>query len=266
MKRGYISIVISLTAMLFLTACASIPEMEPEEEEMVTEYAASLLLKYDSENHSRLVPVDNYISAYDTAKRIHDDAEEKYYADLKAEEEQRKMEAKAQEELNNKASESDTVFIEDGEEQKEVSGTPVVDARSIADILGAKDFSIEYSDFEVVDSYPDGVEDVFFSMDATSGNQLLVVGFNVTNLSSQDNELDVFNVDPTFKLSVNGGKYSSVFKTFILEDDLSLFLGNFSANQTQRLVLVTEIPKGTSVDSLGLRVTVGSDSITKILK
>lgn len=260
MKRGYLYSVVLFSVCILLSGCASIPELNNEQEEMVTEYAASLLLKYDSENHSRLVPIDSYISAYSTAKKMHDDAEKQYYDAIAAEEEARKAETKAQEELNSKSAEiAGEMHASDG-----TGGARVVDARSISDFIGALGFSIEYAGFDLLDSYPEDMDDLFFSIDATTGNDLLVIYFNVTNLMSETSQLDIFNMGPIFKISVNGGRYSSVFKALV-EDDMSVYLGSFNGNESKRLVLITEVSEGTSVSELGLRISIGDDSITKSL-
>lgn len=262
MKRGYLFAALVLSSCILMSGCASIPDLSEDEEEMVTEYAASLLLKYDSENHSRLVSTDSYVNAYNTAVRIYEDSKQQYYDAIQAEEDARREEAKAQEELNAGYAENTTgpMHSSDG-----TGGALVVDARSIADFIGASGFSIDYAGYDILDSYPEDFDDFTFSMDATTGNDLLVIYFNVTNMLSGTNTLDVFNVNPTFKTSVNGDKYLSVFKTIILEDDMSVYLGDFSGNESKRLVLVTEVPDGTTLNSLGLRISIGEDSITKSL-
>lgn len=263
MKRGY-GIICTLAACVFLTACAQIPDLTDEQEEMVTEYAASLMLKYDSQNHSRLVDTTSYVNAYETAKRIHDDAEARYYAEQKAEEEARREEARLQEELSRAYEEA--TRPEETSHNDGTGGAKIVDSRSIESLLGCSDFSIQYAGSDTLDSYPEEEGDVYFSLDAKRGNKLLIVYFNVTNLLDEEASLDIFEINPTFKLSVNGGSFSSVYKTFVLEDDLTVFSGSFSANEMKRLVLVTEVSQDTVIESLDMRVSVGVDSLTKSLR
>lgn len=266
-RKGAISLL--LAACVLLAGCGSIPNLNAEQEEMISEYAVSLLLKYDADNHTRLVDVNHYVEAYNTAVRMHDEAEEKYYAEIAAEEEQRREEALAQETLNAGYMESTkTVNITSdhyGKGSDGTGGAAVVDARSIEDFLNASGFSIQYGGYDVLDSYPEEGGEAYFSMDSTQGNDLLVIYFNVTNNQNGALHLDIFNQDFIFKLAVNGGNFSSNFRT-LLEDDFSAYIGDFESGETKRLILVTEVKEGTVIDTLGLRISKGNDSITKTLK
>lgn len=266
MKKG-LCLCLALTVSLSLTACASIPDMTAEQESMVSMYATSLLLKYDSENHSRLVDVNPFLTEYNTALYLFNSEEEAYYDALDEEEALRREEAKAQEELNNSYSEETLAYEPETSEEDEFyeNTATVVDARSIDSFLDLFNFSIDYVDYEVVDEYPEGSDDVFVTLTSTSGHDILVVNFDVTNTSSEVETLDILSSLPTFKLAVNDDKYYSVMKT-LLSEDLSVYTGAFNPGETKRLVLITEVREGAFVNSLGLRISMGDDYITKTLK
>ena len=116
-------------------------------------------------------------------------------------------------------------------------------------------------------SYPEGNRgDVFFVIDSTKGNDLVVAYFDVTNNGSSKTKLDIFNKEATFRLGINGKSEKTTFKT-MLEDDLSEYLGEFGAGETKQLVLLLEVKEGTQVDNLSLSVALpGQESIKKILK
>lgn len=272
MKRGHGLICTAVVLCLSMTACASIPELSESDQKKVTEYAASLVLKYDSENHSRLVDVNDYITRFETATRLYNQAEEAYYAAIEAEKEQRIEETKEQERLNEEYAKETTPTVDISEDQSaefresDLSSTPrVSDSMSVAEFLGYGDFSIDYAGFDVLSEYPASDDDVSVTLDATKGSQLLVLYFNVTNNSSEDKELDILSTFPTFKISVNGDKYYSALKT-ILEDDMAVYAGAFGAGETKRLVLIKEIMEGIRVTTLDMRVSHGEDSLTKSLE
>ncbi len=273
MKRGLGLMSIAVAGSIFLAGCASIPAMTTEQEEMVSEYAVSLLLKYDSENHTRLVSTESYLNAYETAKKIHDDAEKKYYDAIAEEEAKRKAEAEEQNALNDSYREStkqETIVIMDENENHKFSdgtgGAAVVDAETIESFLGLSGFLVQYAGYDIMESYPEDLGELYFAIDATKGNDLLIVYFNVTNTSALNQTLNIYDLNPIFKLSVNGEKYSSTFKTFVLEDDLSMYVGDFNSGEMKRLVLVTEVKDATTISNLGLRISLGDDSLTKSLK
>ena len=281
MKKFVCAIAVISLSILMLTGCGSIPNLDAEQEEMVSEYAVSLLLKYDSENHSRLVNVDSYINAYETAKKIHDQAEEAYYKRLAEEEEKRREEAEKQDELNSSYSQ-ETPSQGGGNSSSDggsgsssgrgdgTGGATVVDARTIEDFLELEGFSVEYAGFDVMDIYPATAlaQDFVPYISVSEGGNLCVVYFDVTNTQSADAMLDTINMIPLpfFKFAVNGeNRYVSAVKT-ILEDDFSMYSSSFSAGETKRLVIVFEVREGTEVTALNMRITRGGESLTKSLR
>ena len=263
-KRFVVMISILLAALMTLSACVSLPDLNEEENEMVSEYAASLLLKYDSDNHSRLVDTSEFMKQYETAVKVREDGIRAYEAAKQKEEDDRRKEAEAQEALNNR-SDSDSASSSNGSSGGDGSGGATVVDNSepvvtIEEFLNATNYSIEYAEYRLLDSYPEESTDYFFSMDATSGNKLMVIFFNVTNNGSAS-QLNVYAEGVTFKVNVNGQGYKSVYKT-MLQDDLSEYLGDFAAGESRRLVLIYEVPTGTTISSLSLMVSSNSRGST----
>ena len=281
MKKIVCAIAIMSLFILTLAGCGSIPDLDAEQEEIVSEYAVSLLLKYDSENHSRLVNVDSYINAYETAKRLHDQAEEAYYNKLAEEENKRREEAEKQDELNSSYSQEtpsqggNSSSLENDSESSGArgdgtGGATVVDTRTIEDFLEIDGFSVAYAGVDVMDIYPATAlaEDFVPYISASEGGKLCVVYFDVTNTQSVDAVLDTINMVPLpfFKFAINGeNRYVSAVKT-ILEDDFAMYSDSFAAGETKRLVIVFEVREGTEVTTLNMRITRGSESLTKSLR
>ena len=266
MKR-VLSLILSMAlCVVFLTSCAKAQELTADQETMISQYAVSLLLKYDEQNHSRLVDTTKFLASYQAAKDSYERAEKLYYENAAKEEEERRAEAKAQEELNNKYS-NDTK--EAGESEEPIKegvdrngGASVYDARSIEDVLGLDGFTISYTGCDVVDTYADSDG---FVLSSNKGMDLLIVEFNVSNSYSSDNSFST-STSAVFKLSVNEDHYYSRMMTMLVDEDLSLYQGTFAPGESKRLVLVTQVKEGTQVSSLGLRVSMGDDTVTKKLQ
>lgn len=237
--------------------------MTDAETEVVSEYAASLLLKYDAENHSRLINTSSYMDKYMNALLAYNKAEEEYYAKLAYEEELRKQEALNQKEEAEKYAGSTSV--NDG-----TGGATIIDGQldnvSLASYLDLDNFNIEYSGYELLNSYPDdSQDDLFFSCVATKGSKLLVVYFDATNMSGDTQRLDIFNKGAKFKLNVNGTNKKDTLLT-LLEDNLSEYLGDFNGNESKKLVLIREVPEDCTVESITLSSTLpGKNTITNTL-
>ncbi len=280
MKKFTCAICIMSLLVLTLAGCGSIPDMNEEQEEMVSEYAVSLLLKYDAANHSRLVDVDSTIAAYEAAKRLHDQAEEAYYKRIEEEENKRREEAQNQDDKNSEYSQNTANSDSSGDGHGGASnaeggsgrndgsgGAVVVDNASIEEFLGLSGFGFVYAGFDVMNDYPEDSMDFVPYISASEGGDLCVVYFNVTNMSSDTNTLDILNMVPMtyFKLAINGDNFHSVLRT-LLEDDMAVYEGDFAPGETKRLVLITEVREGTQISAVNLRITQGSDSLTKSLR
>ena len=262
-RTAAIALSLVLIIALLMSGCASYPNLTAEQDEMISEYAVSLLLKYDSENHSRLIDTSEFMNMYNTALKIREDGIAAYEAEKAAEEEARRAEAEAQQ-----TSMALTDNPSGGSNNDGTGGATVIDSStasiSIEEFLNANDFSISYSGFDIKNSYPDESTDYFFSMDSTTGNDLLVIYFDVKNNGSAQT-LNIFGMNTTFKLNINNQGFHSAFKT-MLEDDLSEYLGDFAAGESKKLVLIYEVPEGTAVSSIELSLSSNSKgSITKPL-
>lgn len=237
MKKGKIGIICVAIASFFMTACGStVPEMTEEQNAQVVEYAAGLLLKYDENYHSRLVE--------ETEEPVKETEAETLEKESEQEEE---TTASLQEEP-----EKETEVID---RTQEAQGSA---ARSIEEFYGIDGVTIAYAGYEVKDTYPDASADsdeLILAMGATSGCKLLVLNFEVNNISGSDVNLDMLSLNTRFKISINGETPRYVLTTMLM-DDLSSYVGTIAAGTSQRLVLVCEIPteKANTIQTLSLNM------------
>lgn len=220
-------------AAIFMTGCGSnIPDMTEEQNAQIVEYAAGLLLKYDENYHSRLV----------------------------------EEESEAAPEQETETPEREPEKEEEAAQQEQQETTPVVDKsqdvgtvshKSVEEFYGIDGVSITYAGYELKDMYPDSPDsdDLFFAMNATSGCKLLVLNFDVANISGGDLNLDMLSLNTKFKVSVNGETPKYALTTMLM-DDLSSYVGTIAAGASERLVLVSEIPedKAASIQTISLNM------------
>jgi len=250
---------ILLAMALSLCACGGMPNLSEEQEEMVSEYATALLLKYDSENHSRLVDTTDFKEEYETAVATYE-AEKQAYLDAKQkEEDKRKQETLAQENANSSAASSKP--SNDG-----TGGATVIDKTDVETVLELKGFSFDCTRFEVTDVYPKSQEDLILTISGTKTSDLLIIYIEVTNNNSQAQSVDFAGMDNPFKISVNGEGYRSALSSFVLDDDITTFSGTINSGETKKLVLISEVKKGSEVNKLNLRVVYKDKSATRVLK
>lgn len=215
-----------------LTGCGDVmPELTQEENDIITEYAVGLLLKYDKYHSSHLVDLTAYEEEQDSAK-----AEEL--------EEENNVEP---EEIQDEPSVDNTEIIDVSE---------VYSASSIEEFYGIEGFSFQYTGYELKNEYPDATQDsadAFFAMQATPGTQLLVLKFQAVNNSGMERELNMLNYGMKSRVSVNDEASKSVLSTMLL-NDIQTYKGTLEANASTELVAIVEVSEGINVGNISIQL------------
>lgn len=214
----------SMAAALLMTGCGAMPNLTQDETELISEYAVGVLLKYDTAHGRRLVDTSGYMPA----------------------EEEPEPEEIVEEPIEEEVAEPETeepvvVDVSQDEEQTQPEIT------SVEQYYGIPNVMITYQGCEVVDSYPPTGEEetLFFSMDATPGNQLLVLKFSAQNLSGEDQTLNMLGYGATFRVSVNGEPSRGALATMLV-NDMQTYDSVIPASSSVDLVSIVEVPQGTN--------------------
>lgn len=257
MKRISILLCSIGIAACTLTGCGNtMPELTEEENELITEYAVDVLLKYDKNYNNRLLDLEEY---------------EKEKA---AQEQIAAMEEAAAVKIAQNEAAAAGVNLKDDEQDDASGETEVIDAtaegaeeapaQTIEEFYAVDGFNFQYSGYDVVAEYPEIAEDdatAFFAMEATEGTQLLVVKFQAVNQSGEEKELNMLSYGTRVKVSVNGESSHNALATMLL-NDLQTYKGVVPANESVELVSVIEVPEGTSVSNLSVILKNESGSTT----
>ena len=227
--------------MLSMTACGNeIPDLTEEESQRIGEYAAVTLLKYDANNRSRLVDPEVVI-----AKLEKDAAKEA----TKASQEEAKAEEKDS---------TGTTEVTMPTAQEEITA-------SMEDFFGLPEgVSITYEDYMVADSYPeDGAADDYFALDASAGKKLLVLRFQLTNGTEQEETIDLLNTNSRYIITVNDSIRANALTT-MLPNDMSTYTETLEPGQTQELVLLLEVNEdvANALQTIALRIKNASNEYT----
>lgn len=221
MKRQVISSAVILLTAALATGCGNaIPSLNDQQQELVVEYAAGIVRKYDQNHESKLVELTLEQEAEMTApeEEIPENptTDEKENADMDQQEE---------------ALEEVTV-IDNTQELADVS---------IESFLNLDSVKITYTGCETYDFYPEeGEEDeLYFVMNATEGNKLLVLKFLTENISGAETTLDIGQSETRFTLMVNGERKNAL--TTMLLNELAHYQGTLAPGESTELVLICEI-------------------------
>jgi len=241
-------LMILLLPVMMLTGCKNsfdhMPDLTDEERTIIAQYAADILIKHDK-NNGKLVS-DYEIQLYDEKE-----AQKKENLDALLAMKQ------TDEASSDSYADGEDSYSEGGDSEEYVKVyTPV------AQVLGTDSFSIDYNNFYITDSYSDGMsDDSFFALDASNGNKLLVVEFLATNITSVDQELDIFDNNVKFKIGANDESPRLSMSTMLL-NDMSMYRDTIPANSSKTLVLLREVPEMESTQITNVNIEAVKDGIT----
>lgn len=226
-----------------LTGCGQTVELTEEENEIITEYAVGLLLKYDKYYSNHLVQLEEYEEETDSTEA--EPMEEEMFPE--------------EETLPEESPEPDTPVI-DATEEPQVS--------TIEEFYGIEGIAFQYTGYELRDEYPEVTEEsaeLAFVMDASDGMKLLVLKFQGINLNGMETELNMMNYGTKIRVAVNGESPKSALSTMLL-NDLQTYKGIIGAGEPVELAVVVEVPDGTNVENLSIILRSDSDKATITLQ
>ena len=233
-KKSFLFAIITVTSTL-LTGCSffssNIPELSETEEAMVVEYATEVLLHYDRMNGDKIRPVK-----YDIITEEGESVSDEQYAD----------------QLMNEAMDSSGLSLPQNDIPADGTdnGVSVIDNTvpedtgasiyaSIADCFGLSGISINPIGYEITDFYPESPTE-YFVMNATEGNRLVILRFELSNDSGSDMHVEIPYGDVKYKITLNDTTKNAL--TTLLINDMGTFSEDVASTDKKEVVLVGEFP------------------------
>jgi len=242
-RKNHIIIAYLLSLVLLmtgLTGCGIVPavDLNDEQMELVSEYAAGLLLRYVKGHKNGLMHVSgldfNELNITPTPTPTPTVAP---IAPVPV------IEEGNVENVSDEKGKKDNI---------EISLVPINEAFS----LNGADLNFSYG--ELTDTYPSGEDTLAFAMNATPGKDLLILHFDLSNFSGTDLELTSNLNGYKSRVIINEDEKIRGEITF-LPNDLMNYSGQLLSGETQDVVLVFEVEEGTQIESLNLLLVNGSD-------
>lgn len=234
-------------AALLLTGCGGGVELSEEDTVRVAQYAADLVLKYDSNYKERLLTLEEQEEAKEKLRQAAE------------------RDAKLQELLeqkNNVKTESDSEKNESGSSNETGESAqqeePVV-MYALNDAVKVDGFSFQNNGYEIVDKYPEASgenETISMELSVASGKKLLLVKYVVTNTTDAKAECNLFDKNISAQVTVNGSTTADSMVTMLL-NDFSTLKTEIEPGTPYEAVLVFEIPEeAANITTLEMSMTV----------
>ncbi len=141
--------------------------------------------------------------------------------------------------------------------------TPIDMQYTLSEVIGETGFDIQYTGYQLADTYPEDESNLVFSLDPRAGYQLLVVDFTIENITDTDNTIDLSKAAIQYQLDINvGTKYLPQFA--LLENNLQYIKLNVSSGSKIPAVLIFEVAE--DIDMSDINLIVSRDTRTEIIE
>lgn len=251
MKKLKVMSMLALSALL-MTGCGdAMPELTSEQSDMISEYAAGLLLKYS--------PNYNY-------KIVSEDELEVALAAMQPIEEEQTQEQPEIETSETPETEAEQPQDTSGNETEEgVTETDLADSDTVvqnidddlASLLGIEDVTLKYNSYEICDSYPKNNSG--FTVSAAQGRKLLVVHFDLENSTGEKINCSLFDYSLKVRFTLNESSTVSALST-MLPNEMMSYMDSLDSGGTDDVVAVAEISDSYTDDLTGLSIQITSDT------
>lgn len=212
------------------TGCGQVIDLTDEENHLIAEYAAELLLKYDRNYDTRYNP-DELEDTTETMTETDATTEATTEVVSTTEAATTEQDAPADGQTTQAQPVTDEVVKED-------IGATVDSDFDIAAFVGESRISVRYAYYMVVDSYPSYDQDgMYIEVQAPEGYKLLVLKFEVENKTNEEQAVDLYNKDVNYNIVVDNSRTTKQMLT-ILADDLYTYDKTIQASSREEAVLL----------------------------
>jgi hypothetical protein len=221
-----------------LTGCAQLVDMDDQQSDMVAEYMAGSVLRHTENYDEALI----YPESTETEET---NSTDKVTATIMP---------TTTPEVTAPATktEEDNAAITNAPTTDEKNNFKKVDFSDFMNVIGKDKLKITYNKYNLYDSYPD--ENDYFTIVPSKGKQLLILTFNVKNVT---NATQVFNLSESqivFELESAEGKTYNPMMTLLTEDIQYINL-KIGAGKSQKAVIVFDVLKSMDKSKMKLNIS-----------
>ena len=257
MKRVIVLALICCMA-LCMAGCDKVKDLSEEENHLIAEYAAEMLLKYNRKYHMKYNPdavADEEITVSVTETTTEETTTEEPTTEETTTEEVTTEKATTEKSDKDKDSTEEKTTESgsgDGDDHKVTPEIPSTEESSgvvadqgkdydISEIIGEDNVSVKYAYYILADSYPSYDQDgVYIEIQAPSGHKLLVLKFAIENKTNEEQNIDFYSKDIGYNIIINNSKTAKQMLT-ILIDDLYTYQTKLDASDRDEAVLLFSV-------------------------
>lgn len=229
MIKKVVSLILFLGCSSILIGCTKVQDLSDEETELIAQYAADMLLKYDLNYENRMEKGNQ-----EASEQIEEESTEKVTTESttkKSTTEESKTEVTTEEKKTDK---------ENDEEEKETE-KPIGNEKDIAKFVGIDNVSILYDSYAIMKEYPTrDKEGAVINITASEGYELLILKFKVANLTDEPVQVSMLDKKIKYDIICNQDKAAKPMLTILLDDLETLDIA-VNPDREEEAVLIFQI-------------------------
>lgn len=215
-KRRFRLLTILFASMFVFTGCGTpLYELTPDEENIISKYAAYALAKYNTYQKDGMNAAKYVVEGEETEPSTQQKKDDVTDPDA---------EVNASKPSGDKGKDNSSKYT---------------DKISLGKCMGSKKLSVKYTDYKVASAYQEGG---YYSLDADSGKKFVVLNFIIKNNSSKNVKVDAVEQDARFQADFGDGNWVSAEETF-LAYSLTTYQGTIKSGKSVKAILLFQIPK-----------------------
>lgn len=227
MKKKICLLAIMSVSIMLLSACSSTKTLKDENNAIVAQYIAGSVLKFDKYYNDGLVypyqrPSSEKNVVADTVQTVQTTS------------------------VSNK---EDTNKSDNSSKKEDTKET----YSELSEIYENKNIAIDYKKFITASSYSGDYSEQAFNVEAKSGNQLVILEFNIKNNSKKKQTMNLVRSGISYELKVGNEVYYPILS--IVSNDIQYFNSTIAAGKSKNAVLIFEVPQKTKIINTTLTIT-----------
>lgn len=222
--------------------CSSGIELTEEENNMVAEYMAGALLKYDHYYENKLIvkkEEENDETKEETIQTKTDNLDN------------------VNDEKTTKQPASETKKSEEKKEDTTKSNV------SLSDLFEGKDYTLVYKGNTLTSNYPK--EDAAYVIEAPNSQKLAVISINVKNVSSNEKVIDLSKEQISYVLETKGQTYSEPMLT-VITNGIQYFRETIKPSKGKEAILIFAVNSDTKLAGSSLTISMKGKTAKITLK
>lgn len=238
-----VRILLLLFVVCCFTGCGYTVSLEEKDNDAVSEYIASLLLKYDKDYEAKLLDEDELIKAT--------------------------VRPTVEPTVTPQATVQPTVTPDANKPEQSATQAPSVTPKQeettyvdLNQIYSIKGVNVSYHKYGLYDKYPNSSKDTSTNLMANKGSKFLIVEMQMKNTTKKDLKVNLMDSDIEYSLVVNGKETFEPMLSILL-NDLVYLNTTINADSSNTVVVAYNVPDDLKVSSVSMLVTKG-DQTAKI--